>query len=608
MVLSGPRPEPAEGAFPGANGKIAFQSNRDGYFEIYEMDPNGNNQVNLTNGSEGWDQDPAYSADGSEIVFDSTRDVFPVIGDNEVYTMNKDGSSQTRCTDAPRFNGRAVWSPDGSQIAFHTNRDVGTDLPNEVYVANADCSVQTNRTNDPADDVFPAWSPDGSLIAFQTDRDGNAEVYTMNAVNGTGLTNLTNNSARDSLPAWAPDGTKVVFTSDRDGNSEIYKMDADGTGQTRLTFDSSRDSQPAWSPDGTKIVFLRISDGNAEIYVMNADGSCPTNLTNNPAVEEHPDWQALGGSEPPSMPLVCGKSTPTPIPSPTPTSTSTPTATPTPTITPTPTPPIPPKFDALFGKIDALVGPAGLQTSLRAKLNTAEKLAEGVNPCASANVMGAFINQVEAQTPIFIPAETATLLIAQAQNTADQLEEGNGCLANPPDADGDQVIDSAEATLGTDPFDPDTDIDLVSDGLELLHTGTDPLDPDTDGDGTPDGGEDPDQDGCTTGAEAAPESKAAAGGGRDPLYYWDFMDMWVNKQKDQVVNIIEVGALVQRFGAAGDPGGDPLAPPQALTGYHVSADRSAPIGANVWNAGPPDGGINIIEIGLAVVQFGHNCA
>ena len=120
---------------------------------------------------------------------------------------------------------------------------------------------------------------------------------------------------------------------------------------------------------------------------------------------------------------------------------------------------------------------------------------------------------------------------------------------------------------------------------------------------------DDDNDGCTNKMELNPKALAATGGGRDPLYYWDFMDMWVNKQKDRRVNIIDTGALVPRFGAAGDPNGDPLDPPQALAGYHVSADRSPPKeGANVWNAGPPNGDINIIEIGLAVAQFGHTCA
>jgi hypothetical protein len=121
---------------------------------------------------------------------------------------------------------------------------------------------------------------------------------------------------------------------------------------------------------------------------------------------------------------------------------------------------------------------------------------------------------------------------------------------------------------------------------------------------------DVDSDGCSDIAElqTAPGSQMT-GGLRDPSKFWDFLDQWVNQEKDRVVNIIDIGAIVQRLGATGDPGGDPLNPPQALTGYHVSADRSSPEpDTNLWNAGPPDGNINIIEISLAAVQFGHNCS
>ena len=129
-------------------------------------------------------------------------------------------------------------------------------------------------------------------------------------------------------------------------------------------------------------------------------------------------------------------------------------------------------------------------------------------------------------------------------------------------------------------------------------------------------GFDNDGDGCTDVAEQQPKSEAATGGGRDPNYYWDFMDMWAGQEKDRRVNIIDIGAIVSRFGATAvdgtaDPNrnSDPLDPPQALTGYHPSADRAPPLlGSNLWNLGPPDGQINIIEIGEAVAQFGHTCA
>jgi Tol biopolymer transport system component len=93
-------------------------------------------------------------------------------------------------------------------------------------------------------DHFPAWSPDGSRIAFVTDRDGNFEIYVMN-VDGTNTINLTNNPATEFNPTWSPLGTKILFSTTRDGNSEIYSMNPDGTSQTRLTSNSVGDFNPA---------------------------------------------------------------------------------------------------------------------------------------------------------------------------------------------------------------------------------------------------------------------------------------------------------------------------------------------------------------------------
>jgi TolB protein len=107
---------------------------------------------------------------------------------------------------------------------------------------NADGTNQTRLTNNPASDGLPAWSPDGTKIAFATDRDsgpGNLEIYSMNA-DGTNQTRLTNNPAADEEPAWSPDGTKISFRTNRDdGNYDIYTINPDGTNPTRLTNDPS---------------------------------------------------------------------------------------------------------------------------------------------------------------------------------------------------------------------------------------------------------------------------------------------------------------------------------------------------------------------------------
>gem|GEM_PF-988875 len=128
------------------------------------------------------------------------------------------------------------WSPDGSWIAYeydslHQDRD----RAGGIWVASADGTARTALSTDVQnrDDCEPAWSPDGSRIAFVSDRDGSREIYVMNA-DGTGQTRLTVNSDYISSPAWSPDGTRIAFQHSLNGNYGISIVRAGGGGETRL--------------------------------------------------------------------------------------------------------------------------------------------------------------------------------------------------------------------------------------------------------------------------------------------------------------------------------------------------------------------------------------
>lgn len=294
--------EPAGGAMkspPLVLGPMIFVSNRSGIVpgtpngnEIWTMNANGTNPVRLTNNTTA-EWEPHWNPAGTKIAFTSNLAVngIPWDGNWDVYTMNPDGSDVTNLTNSPSYDFNSTWSPDGSQIAFTTDRDGNA----EIYVMDQFGGNLINLTNNLASDGHPAWSSDGSKIAFRSDRNGNDEIYVMN-FDGTGQTRLTNNAAVDNLPAWSPDGTKIAFSSSRSGTYDIYSMNANGTGLKRLTNNPAEEIEPAWSPDGTKIVYCRRHDGsnsnNTEIYTMNADGKQQVRLTNNyPFVDADPTWK-----------------------------------------------------------------------------------------------------------------------------------------------------------------------------------------------------------------------------------------------------------------------------------------------------------------------------
>lgn len=300
--------------------KITFSSDETGDYDIYVMNADRTEPVNLTN-REARDTAPAWSPDGEWIVFLSRAQ-----GKSDVHRVRPDGSGLSNLTVyAAQQYSAPVWSPDGSKIAFTSNREAdlpprteptpppigdgpAPDFPGaapqpELYIMNADGSGQTRLTYNLTFDGNPSWAPDGRQLAFQSRGDKGHEIYVIN-VDGTGLTKLTDNEYADLVPAWSPDGRYIAFTSNRNktefGNAlsaarsqeftsalnssatdyDIYIMKPDGSDVFNWTqISDTNDSNPSWSPDSEWIAYdgrynlgFSLREGVNEIYLMRLEG------------------------------------------------------------------------------------------------------------------------------------------------------------------------------------------------------------------------------------------------------------------------------------------------------------------------------------------------
>ena len=193
-----------------------------------------------------------------------------------LFLMHADGSSKTRLTSEGFLDESPVWSPDGSTIAFDTNRDTAG-----IWLVNADGTNLRQFLTPPAFDQPSglAWRPDGNKIAFTAHVDTVFAVLVANA-NGSGAHRLTANLHGEQRPSWSPDGTKIAFEAAPDGSgiTQLFVIGADGTGQQQLT-SGTFDGGARWSPDGTQIVFDRNTNPGIQVFVMNADGSNQHALT-----------------------------------------------------------------------------------------------------------------------------------------------------------------------------------------------------------------------------------------------------------------------------------------------------------------------------------------
>jgi Tol biopolymer transport system component/cephalosporin-C deacetylase-like acetyl esterase len=289
---------------------IAFSADVNGGWDFYEGDadvfvinPEGGTAQNLTRHPAN-DFSPEWSPDGERIAFRTDRD-----GNHEIYAMNANGSDPVNLTRTPDAEERSpAWSPDGAQIAFSSNRDGDRD----IYLMAADGS-DVARLALPGLQEYPTWSPDGAEIAFTSycSSCSNAALLVMN-VDGTNPREIATSAG---WPDWSPDGSVIAYdTRAEDGTLGVHTI-APTTGATPKSL--VRGLQGDWSPDGGQLAYAvetgTLEPGKstllADLYMAAADGKEIRQLTRTPrAFEFEPTWRptASDASEtgPPSVSMA----------------------------------------------------------------------------------------------------------------------------------------------------------------------------------------------------------------------------------------------------------------------------------------------------------------
>jgi len=217
--------------------------------------------------------------------------------------MRADGAGVHRVTTpvttpegAMSFDLAPAWSPDGTRLAFASNRAGGEP---DVWRVDVDGTHLTRLTRTPSftGDGNPAWSPDGRWIWFDSDRVGvfNREIYRMRP-DGSGVQRMTTTGeVDDGTPDVSPDGRRIVFNSMRaNGSQDLFTMRADGTRVRSLgTPTADRDEVfPRWSADGGKVFYWRFpafDDPTQTIWVIDADGTGRRQLTTGRFEDSSPD-------------------------------------------------------------------------------------------------------------------------------------------------------------------------------------------------------------------------------------------------------------------------------------------------------------------------------
>jgi len=268
--------------------KILFTSARDGNREVYIMNPDGSEQMNLTKHPAG-DLQAVWSPTGEQILFVSDRD-----GKRDLYLMDPDGSNVRRVFKKEADRRDPAWSPDGKQIAY-----VSIDwdrIKSPIYIA----TIGEQEAESIVEGFSPAWSPVGTEIAYIAFLPAShSRRVTLIDVQRKRKRRLLPKKAMDwqNNPSWSAAGDKLAFSWNKnplppdhkpgddwppgwEDKETIYIVNSDGTDLQQLVAEAGPYAQyPAISPNGEEVLYTKETNGRFQVFKVDVNSGIRTQLT-----------------------------------------------------------------------------------------------------------------------------------------------------------------------------------------------------------------------------------------------------------------------------------------------------------------------------------------
>ena len=264
---------------------IAYLAVTDGYWQVWIMNDDGNNQQQITHSA--YDKTRiSWFPNEQQLLINGNDGLVRVVdiknGSEKLIELNLSGMLD------------AVISPNGNKLTFSLSTS-GSISDNNIWTVDVDGENLRKLTKLTKMQHEPTWSWDGDLIYFVSGDGGQAhDIWQVTSTTGE-VKQLTVGSLYHFDVAAGPNG-QLVFSSNRSGNYELW-MGMPGQSANQLTDHVALDARPTWSPKGNNIAFESSRTSGLNIWKLDLQSHVMTQLTDHPEGARHPTWSRPDGKD-----------------------------------------------------------------------------------------------------------------------------------------------------------------------------------------------------------------------------------------------------------------------------------------------------------------------